>query len=316
MSERQGGINLKIRNYIIIIICIFISLTIVRIILYFMPMDFAKDIDFKILYSFMNSDITNYYNQCNKEFDARPLYLYFWYYLFYPISLIPFIIAVYLWDALRLITTLYLANYLLKITDDDKILQYFLMLHVVGFFFDMYFNNTNWLIYLLLYQSYIHYEKNNKVLSGIFFTLATFKINTIVFPIIIFLNKKIKPKDLLYFIIPFTLICLPYILFPDYFFKMYYNWSYIENGAHVNNFNQTTLWIVYQLSWQLVQPAQLMFAGFIYLCYFKNLHNEKWKIPLAKLIFAIICILILINVLGASITYFLIMGDPDNVLSH
>ena len=62
----------------------------------------------------------------------------------------------------------------------------------------MYLNNTNWLIQLFIYVSYLQLEKNRKLLAGIFFTLATFKIILIVIPFIFIITKKIRARDVAY----------------------------------------------------------------------------------------------------------------------
>ncbi|MHA1335435.1 MAG: glycosyltransferase family 87 protein [Promethearchaeota archaeon] len=303
----------KLKFFMIVVIGVYIALTILRIVFYFTPSTYGRDIDLKLLYYFHKENIFNYYKQYSAEFDAKPLYLYFWYFIFYPFSMIPYEICLYIWDFLRLISILYITKKIPEFFNDDRILGYALLLQIVGFFFDIYFNNTNWLIYLLIFESYIQLKKGNKIISGILFAISTYKVILVLFPLILIIARKIRVKDLIYYFIPFFLMVIPYFIFPSYFLEMYQNWSYIEYNKGIVLFNNEYLWMFYQAIWQGAQPAQLLFIGFIYLIFFQPHDRFKIKQIYAVLAFYIIGLLVLFNLLMALFTYIFILGDPNKV---
>ncbi|MGQ4874478.1 MAG: hypothetical protein ACP6IY_10455 [Promethearchaeia archaeon] len=182
-----------------------------------------------------------------------------------------------------------------------------------AFFFDMYFNNTNWLIYLLIFESYIQLKKGNKIISGILFTISTYKIILILFPFILLIARKIGIGDLIYYFIPFFLIFLPYFIFPPYFFEMFQNWSYIEYNKEIVLFNNEYLWMFYQAVWQGAQPAQLLFISFMYLLFFQPIDEFRIKQVYAVLAFYTIGLFVLFNLLMALFTYIFVLGDPNKV---
>ena len=96
------------KYFIYIFIIISLSFIILRIFLYFFEIlpwiKETKDIDFKILLEGMENGLINFYDDITIS-DWPPYYLYFWYFLFFPIYILPFnfYMGVYVWDALRLI---------------------------------------------------------------------------------------------------------------------------------------------------------------------------------------------------------------------
>ena len=267
-----------------------IVLIILRIIFYFDPSSrFAelRDVDYRTLYDLMDGGLPNYYNQVSIG-NFRGIYLYYWYFMFYPFYLMPINIGVYIWDALRLVSSIYVAKQIYKITENKKDLVAFFILSGVGFFADAYLNNTNWLLGLLLFLSYSELEKDRKWIAGILFAIAMYKINIIAFPIILLIVQKIKFKDIIYFIVPLAILCIPYVIFPEYFIQMFHNWTFIENtGA-----DQISLFMrIYLISWQAFQTAQLMFMSLLVLYFLINVKDEKWRDRLRIIIVAFLLIL-------------------------
>jgi len=181
----------------------------------------TKDIDFKILLEGMDNGLVNFYDKVPIS-DWPPYYLYFWYFLFFPIKIIPTdgLVGVYVWDVLRLFLTILIIRESPKMFKNKKDLLIFYILGIVGYSIDAYYNNVNFLIAFLLFYSFVYLESDQKWVPGLLFTLATFKITAIVFIPVLLIATKIKLKDLIYFLIPFAIICLPYMIFPDYFLQM------------------------------------------------------------------------------------------------
>lgn len=275
--------------YVYGVIIITVILIVLRIVFYFDDTSrFAelRDVDYRTLYDLSGSELPNYYSQSSIA-GFRPIYLYYWNFMFYPFSIIPLEIGVYIWDALRLITTIYIAKKVYEINDNSKDLIAFFILSGIGYFADAYLNNTNWLLYTLLFLSYISLENDKKWLAGIFFTLAMYKINIIVFPFILLIVQKIKFKDLVYYIIPFALLCIPYLIFPEYLSQMVYNWTYVEEGPT----DPPLILRIYLMSWQAFQTAQLMYMSFILLIFLANIKDEQWQDRYRWTVFAFLIII-------------------------
>jgi len=270
--------------YILGLIGITITFIILRIILYFYSIDpyidRNKDVDFIILIEGMKNGLINFYDPIERA-EWPPYYLYFWYFLFFPIFVMPSEIGIYVWDALRLISVGY-AFFKAKNIFKNKIdLILFYTLSSIGFAYDAFFNNCNFVIFFFLFQSYIEWENDKKWLAGIFFTLATFKINAIVFLLVLLIVKKIKLKDLKYFLIPFFLICIPYMIFPNYFAQMLNNWMYSDERV------QGILFGIDSIAWKAFQPSHLMYISLLMLIFLENLENismEKRR-PLFRILF-------------------------------
>ncbi|MFW9940101.1 MAG: glycosyltransferase family 87 protein [Candidatus Thorarchaeota archaeon] len=260
---------------IYLFIAVSISFIILRILLYFFETSSwikeTKDIDFKILLEGMNNGIINFYDPITIS-DWPPYYLYFWYFIFFFIYIIPTegLIAVYIWDALRLLLIILVIRESPKVFKDKKNLFFFYGFCFIGYFIDAYYNNVNFIIVYLLFYSFIYLEKGQKWIAGILFTLATFKITTILFLPVLLIVKKIKVKDLIYFLIPFAIICIPYMIFPEYFFQMITNWGHSD--AEIQG-----ILIIDSIIWKALQPSHLMFIALLLIIFLENIKTEERK---------------------------------------
>ncbi len=243
-----------------------------------------RDVDYKTLYDLMHNGLVEYYKHSTIE-DFRALYLYFWYFIFYPFYLMPIDVGIWIWDGLRIASNFYVGinfykvmierDYPVKVTEKAEItidLCVFLLFGGIGFFADMYLNNTNWLIQLFLFQSYKELKKGNKLISGLLFIVVTYKINVIMFPFVLLYLKKISFKDLKYYFVPFAILCIPYIIFPQYFWQMYGNWIYIENEVQVKI---NIFLYLYLITWQAFQTGQLMYVSMLVVIFFENIKRLK-----------------------------------------
>lgn len=270
---------LKLFLFAIIIITIIVSLF--RIASYFITLDYSstnllmiltrgRDVDFVILRHWMENGLYGLYVPPPGYLFGH-FYLYHWYFIFYPFYILPLDISVYIWDVLRLISVVYVSFNISKITKDKKELILVLVFCAIGYTVDMFFNNTNWLILLLLFESYRQLHEDRKILSGILFTIATFKIIVIFFPFILLITKKIKLKDLVYYLAPFFILFIPYLVNPPYFWQMYANWtvSDLEGSNLILRFLYTIL--------KIFEPAQLMFVSFGVFLIYVNIEKNPWK---------------------------------------
>ncbi|MBY8983562.1 MAG: DUF2029 domain-containing protein [Candidatus Lokiarchaeota archaeon] len=265
-----------IQKYVMIILAmITISFIILRIFINFFDIlpwiEETKDIDFIILLEGMDNGLVNFYDDVSIS-GWPPYYLYFWYFLFFPIKIIPTdgLVGVYVWDMLRLVLTILIIRESPKMFKNKKDLHIFYILGIVGYFIDAYYNNVNFLIAFLLFYSLVYLEKDQKWIAGILFSLATFKITAIVFLPLLLIARKIKWKDLIYFLIPFVLIFVPYIIFPDYFLQMITNWGHSDGEI------QGVL-IIDSIIWKALQPSHLMFIGLLLIMFMENIKNEERK---------------------------------------
>jgi len=260
-------------------ICIFVSITIsfiiLRIILYFFEISpwikETKDIDFKILLEGMENGLIDYYDPITTS-DWPPYYLYFWYYIFFYIFIIPTegLIGVYVWDVLRLILIILVIKESPKVFKNKKDLLIFYIFGTVGYSIDAYYNNLNLLIVFLLFYSFVYLEKDKKWIAGILFTLASFKITAILFVPVLLIVRKIKFKDLIYYLIPFAIICIPYMIFPEYFFQMVTNWGHSD--AEIQG-----ILIIDSIIWKALQPSHLMFIALLLIIFLENIKTEERK---------------------------------------
>ncbi len=256
------------------IICIFVAITIIlieiRIFLSFFEisewMQATKDIDFYILIEGMDNGLIDFYNEVTIS-DWPPYYLYFWYFIFYPIYLIPPIIGVYVWDILRLVLVIFIIRKSPKVFKNRKDLLIFYMLSMVGYSIDAYYNNVNFLISFLLFYSFVFLEKDKKWISGILFTISTFKITALLFLPVLLIIRKIKWKDLIYFLTPLVILCIPYIIFPNYFLQMVSNWFHSDSGIQ-------GIFIIDSIMWKALQPSHLMFIGLLLIIFLENIKRE------------------------------------------
>lgn len=275
--------------YILSISIITIFLIILRILFYIFHEELSglfifdlliknRDLNFKSNYNLMYNGLIHYYED-NPLTSEKAIYLYFWYFIFYPFYNIPFYISLFIWDILRFISSIYIAINIKRISQNRRELLYFFLFSGVGYFSDMYLNNTNWLIQLLLFGSYIQLKKDNKISSGILFSIATFKIILIIFPLILFIIKKVKLRDLLYYYLPFVIINIPYMIFPEYFLQMISNWFQSVSASF-------SILSIFLTIWRLIQPAHLMYISIIILIIIENIKNTDKKNKISFFIYA------------------------------
>jgi len=273
MSNKREIPIQKYVMYLLAIITIFFI--VLRIFLYFFDIlpwiKETKDIDFKILLEGMDNGLVNFYDDVTIS-EWPPYYLFFWYFIFFPIKIIPTdgLVGVYVWDVLRLALTILIIRKSPKMFKNKRDLLIFYILGIVGYSIDAYYNNVNFLIAFLLFYSFVYLERDQKWIAGILFTLATFKITAIVFIPVLLIAKKIKWKDLIYFLLPFAIICLPYMIFPEYFLQMISNWGY-------SNTEIQGILIIDSIIWKALQPSHLMFIGLLLIIFMENIKNVERK---------------------------------------
>jgi hypothetical protein len=260
-------------NMVYFLIANFVILFLSRLLVNFFDLPLflegSRDVDFRILLLGLKNGLTDFYNPVvvpQGVPDWPPYYLYFWYFIFFPMGLVPFEIGIQIWDILRLILSCYIVLKGYKIIKNRTNLLWFYFTIWVGFIIDSWYNNCNFLIILFLIMSYNYLEKGNMWLSGIFFALSTIKINSVLFIPTLLLIRKIKFKDLVYYIVPFAILCLPYIIFPDYLLQMLTNWSNSTPGIQ-------GLTPLDPIIWKMVQPSHLMFLGFMFILFFEYLER-------------------------------------------
>ena len=270
-----------LKLYILVIALITIIVTLFRIASYFVTLDYlstdilmimirGRDIDFVILFDSMENGLYGMYIP-PPGYLVGHFYLYYWYFIFYPIYILPMDFSLYIWDGLRLLAVAYIARNLSSITKNKKELLLVLVFNAIAYAVDMFLNNTNWLILLLLFESYRSLEKDQKVLSGILFAIATYKIIVIIFPFILLITKKIKLKELVYYLAPFVILFVPYLINPPYFWQMYANWT--ASDIESSSFILSLLYIVLKI----FEPAQLMFVSFGFFLIYVNFEKDPWK---------------------------------------
>jgi len=259
--------------FIISLIIITIILTIMRIFLYFNESNYfinsRRDYDFIILREGIKNGLINFYDPIEGS-AWPPYYLYFWYFIFYPMYLIPIEIGLYIWDILRLISVVYVFIKAKELFENQTDLIIFYILSCIGYSVDAYFNNVNFLILFFLFNSYIALKKDKKWIAGILFTLATFKINAFLFLPLLLIAKKIKFKDLIYYLVPFFIVFIPYIIFPDYFMQMVTNWGHSDESVEgILRFES--------IFWKALQPSHLMFMGLLFIIFLDGITDIKRK---------------------------------------
>lgn len=259
--------------YISSIILISVIYILFRIYFYFYQNSLIYDLrdsDYLMLYEFQLDGLSNYYKYpCFS--GLYNLYLYYFYFISYPFFLIPPNIGVYIWDICRIIVTIYIARKILEMNDNPADLLVFFILSFLGYQADFYMNNSNWFIYLFLYLSYFYLNKENKIASGIFFALAMYKINAIFYLFVMLLVKKIKFKDLVYYIFPFALLCIPFFINPDYFFQ------WLSNTLGIKESGAISIWNILMRLMFLVESAQYLFFSFLMLLYLTHTKHQEWK---------------------------------------
>ncbi|MCK4688159.1 MAG: DUF2029 domain-containing protein, partial [Candidatus Lokiarchaeota archaeon] len=174
------------------------------------------------------------------------------------------------WDILRLILSIVIIKESPKLFKEKKDLLIFYILGTIGYSIDAYYHNVNFLIAFFLFMSYYSLEKDKKWNAGILFVLATFKITAILFLPLLLIVKKLRFKDLIYFLIPFAIICIPYMIFPDYLFQMVKNWGHSDVEIQ-------GLLIIDSILWKALQPSHLMFIGLLLIIFIDNIKDGKRK---------------------------------------
>ncbi|MHA2324907.1 MAG: hypothetical protein ACXACB_05885, partial [Promethearchaeota archaeon] len=143
------------RYVIYILAAITVSFIIIRIISYFNDITpwvkATKDIDFRILIEGMKNGLIDFYDYIPIS-NWPPYYLYFWYFIFFPIFIIPFegLISIYIWDFLRLLLTIIVVKESSKLFKNKKDLLIFYIFGTIGYSIDAYYNNVNFIIVFLL----------------------------------------------------------------------------------------------------------------------------------------------------------------------
>ncbi|MFW9784472.1 MAG: hypothetical protein ACFFFB_19485, partial [Candidatus Heimdallarchaeota archaeon] len=87
--------------------------------------------------------------------------------------------------------------------------------------------------------------------------------------------------DLFYFLVPLGIICIPYLIFPEYFLQMVSNWMHSDTEI------QGILFID-SIIWKALQPSHLMFIGLLLIIFFENIKNEQRKDLYRKILVSII----------------------------
>ncbi|MFX1323362.1 MAG: glycosyltransferase family 87 protein [Promethearchaeota archaeon] len=276
-----------IQDYVIYVLyCITIIFIILRIISYFFEISpwfmATKDIDFKILLEGMDNGLINFYDPVTIS-DWPPYYLYFWYFLYFPIYIIPTegIIGVYVWDTLRLILSIIIIRKSSEVFKYKNNLIIFYIFGIVGYSIDAYYNNVNFLISFLLFYSFLYLERDRKWIAGILFTLSTFKITAIAFIPVLLIIRKVKWKDLIYFLVPLGFVCIPYLIFPEYFLQMVSNWMHSDIEIR-------GILFIDSIIWKALQPSHLMFIGLLLIIFLENIKNEQRKDLYRKILVSII----------------------------
>ena len=247
----------------------------------------GKDVDFLILRNWMKNGIYEFYKP-PPGYNTGNLYLYHWYFIFYPFYIIDKNVSLYIWDGLRLASTIFISKKIYELTTDKRDLFIFFIFSAIGYFADCYLNNTNWLIQILLFESYFQLKNEKKILSGILFTIATYKIIALVFPFVLLISKKIKSKELIYYFCPFVFLCIPYVVNISYFIEMYSNWTY----SPISDLN-LFLRIIFS-ALKLFEPAQLMFVCLIVLILIININFKDSKSKNRFIIILFIFLLLLL----------------------
>jgi len=275
MSQKE--IESKYINLVIIIILLItISVIILRnsyILLDFPTfLEYYTSEDFYILSEAQQEGLLNYYNAANKS--RMPLYLYYWYFLFFPFGIIPPYISIYFWEILRAGLSIFIVKNVYIISRDRINFFVFLVPFMFGYIFDTILGNSNFLILFFLYLSYKYLEnsdhQNRFWIAGFFFGLACFKIYVIgIIPILI-LTKKLNFRPLPKFVTPFLLLLTPYILFPNYLFDFISGAFAVASPDVISKIFSSYL--------AFFQPGPFMIFSFGFLIVLEYVSKKKYRI--------------------------------------
>jgi len=269
------------RNMVLLLIATTILLILSRILIMYFDfsflIEFSRDNDFRNLVKWNQNGLVNY----------PPYYLYFWYFIFFPFGVLDSFISMLIWDILRLIVTSYVAyKVFFMITDRIDLLMIYLLIYI-GFINDGWYNNCNFVIMLFYFLSYKYLGKDNKWASGIFFALSTLKINSIIYLPVLLIMKKIKLKEVYYYLIPFGLLLLPYIIFPDYTILLFTNWT---KGTPGIGDSTPVLNAVNTILSKVAQPSQFLYFSIILMIILQSIKKYKRHTQIRKTMFALIAI--------------------------
>ncbi|MBY9003561.1 MAG: DUF2029 domain-containing protein [Candidatus Lokiarchaeota archaeon] len=280
------------RNMVLLLIAttIFFILSRILIIYFDFPylIEASRDNDFRNLVRWNQNGLENF----------PPYYLYFWYFIFFPFGVLESFISMLIWDILRLIVTSYVAYkaYFMITYRIDQLAIYLFI--YIGFINDAYYGNCNFVVMLFFFLSYKYLEKDQKWASGIFFALATFKINSIIYLPVLLILKKIKLKEVFYYLIPFGILLLPYLIFPDYTIQLIINWSKITPGIGGTAPAASTsadalasiITLFNSILTKAVQPSQFLYFSIIIMIFLQSIINNKRHTQIRKALFALIAI--------------------------
>ncbi|MFO7795385.1 MAG: hypothetical protein ACQERB_17480 [Promethearchaeati archaeon] len=272
----QKRIDSKYINLVIIIILLItISVIIFRnlYIIFDFPtfLEYYTSEDFYILSEAQQEGLFNYYNTASKS--RMPLYLYYWYFIFFPFGIIPPYISIYFWEILRTGLSIFIVKNIYTISRDRNNFFVFLIPFIFGYIFDTILGNSNFLILFFLYLSYKYLDnsnfKNRIWIAGFFFGLACFKIYVIGMIPILLLTKKLDLKQLPKFISPFLLFLIPYILFPNYLFEFIGGAFGVASPDIVSK--------VFSCYLTFFQPAPFLIFSFGFLIILEYISKKKYR---------------------------------------
>ncbi len=284
--EKEKRLALYFKIFATFIILISVALIIISVLDFFFylteDIEIHKDADYFLRLNELKDGLLNVYDPTGKRF--APIYLFHGFLIFYPFTFIPPIIGLFIWDALRIIAFLYVGKRVTEFTKNERILLIFYFLNLLGYFFDLYFNNSNFLILIFLFFSYKYLREGKMWLMGIFFALASYKFNVLLYPFILLLIKEIKLKDLKYIIIPFGVILLPYALYPPFAIQLFENMFVLEDNVgqiiHINTGNMVLDFIfkIGMFSWQAFQLPHFVYYSLFILIILVRYHDKDYKI--------------------------------------
>jgi len=237
---------------------------------------YSKDIDFHILYEGFQNGLIDFYKPIDFENlpegvpNWPPYYLYYWYFIFFPVAILPPEIGLYVWDILRIIFTCIVVAEAPKMFKNKNDRFMFYLLLFIGYLIDVWYNNTNFLILFFMFLSYRYLEKEKFWISGIFFMLSMYKVNSLLFLPVILLTRKVKLKQIYYYLVPLLIAFIPYFIFPDYLTQMLQNWAYEDEFIKA-------LTPIEGILWKALQPSHLVYYGFLYVVFIEGLKEGKNK---------------------------------------
>lgn len=252
------------------------------------------DGDYLLWVDMIENGFFNLYDNTN---DAYCPYLYYWFFYFYPLTLLPNEIGFFIWDGLRLTVIFYVLFKIDEIIKNDKNYFFWLAFTIIAFYFDQFLNNANFLILFFLFQSYRMLLKEKKGVASIYFFLAIFKINAIIYLLAILINKEIRVKDLfLYYIFPFICIMIPYFIIPNYLYQWLNNLGFFgcDLPSELDLINLIRLIII--VFWKMFQFSQWLFYAFVVGIFIEKQKDERKKFYIITYVIITILIGIILSI--------------------